>query len=232
MDIVYTLKCGSNCDELTYSLRSLCNLPHERVFLVGGCPGNICKDKVIYIPTEQKGTKWKNSMHNLRTVCADQRLSDDFILMNDDFFILQPVTVQDLNVYWGTMESVHELYQKKHGYETNWCKGMRETAELLKKHGISEPLCYDLHTPMVLNKRKFLSLFDIDGVKDIEVLHARSLYGNLYGVGGTYQEDVKVLAGGEFDQGKYDKFLSCSNVGFLKIKDFLAGKFNARSKYE
>ena len=232
MDILYTLKCGSNCDELTYSLRTLRNIPHERVFIVGDCPDNIRKDKVVHIPTVQTGTKWKNSMHNFRTACTDNRLSEDFILMNDDFFILRPITEKDLLVRWGTMQAVHDLYFKKHGKETNWMRGMRETAELLKKRGISDPVCYDLHTPMILNKRKFLQLFELDGVKDIDVLHARSLYGNLYGVGGTYMDDVKYLAEGDFDPKKYDKFVSCSNVGFLKMKDFLAGKFNTKSEYE
>lgn len=200
--------------------------------MVGDCPDNIRKDKIVHIPTEQTGTKWRNSIHNLRTACADERLSDDFILMNDDFFILRPIKEKDLKVHWGTMQSVHDMYSKKHGKETRWCKGMRETAELLKKRGFEEPKCYDLHTPMVLNKRHFLGIFELEGVNDIDVLHARSLYGNLYGVPGTYMDDVKYLADSSFNQKKYDKFLSCSNVGFLKIKDFLGSKFPNKSEYE
>lgn len=231
MDILYTLKCGSNCDELTYSLRSLCNLPHDKVFIVGDIPANIRKDKVIYIHTEQTGTKWRNAINNIKTACADSRLSDDFVLFNDDFFVMQPITVQDLNVHWGTVQSVYDIYYKRNAGQTNWCKGMKQTQELMQKCGIEAPLCYDLHTPMVFNKHKFLQMFDIEGVADIDVLHARSLYGNLYGVGGAYMYDVK-YQGGDFEPKKYEKFLSCSNAGFSKIKNFLDGKFKNKSEYE
>lgn len=57
MDIVYLVKeCRIN-EELTYSLRSLVNLPHDKVFLVGGCPTNIDKTKITHIPTLQGNNK-------------------------------------------------------------------------------------------------------------------------------------------------------------------------------
>ena len=43
MDIVYLVKNSRTNDELTYSLRTLVNVPHDKVFLVGGCPDNIKK---------------------------------------------------------------------------------------------------------------------------------------------------------------------------------------------
>ena len=114
MDILYTLKQCDQCDELIYSLRSLCNLPHDRVFLVGGCPKNIDKSKVVYIPTEQKGTKWRNSTNNVKTACKDPRLSDDFILMNDDFFVLKPINdpAKELNLQQGTIQIVRDSGRK------------------------------------------------------------------------------------------------------------------------
>lgn len=234
MDILYTLKQCDQCDELIYSLRSLSNVPHDKVFLVGGCPSWVDKSKVIHIPTEQKGTKWHNSTNNVKAACLDARLSDDFILMNDDFFILKPIQdpAKEFNLQQGTIKSVYAYYFGRNAGQTNWCKGMRETGELMQKQGILEPLSYDLHTPMVFNKNKFLQMFDIAGVNDIAVLHWRSLYGNLFLPNAEYMKDIKYRTNEAFDESKYDKFISCSNAGFLQIRQFLSNKFPNRSIYE
>ena len=232
MDILYTLKHGDVNEELTYSLRSLCNLPHDKVFFVGGCPSNINKNKIIHIPVEQKSTKWRNSTNNVRLACMDERLSDDFILMNDDFFILEPIAdpVKELNVSGGTMQSVYDKVYEKYGKEINWCKGMRETRDLLQKQGIYNPLCYELHIPFIFNKSKFLAIFDIPGVQDINVLHKRSLYGNLHLKNTQMATDVKVRKEQEIPVGS--KFISCSDKGFEVIKPILEKLFPQKSEYE
>lgn len=232
MDILYTLKNCSNCDELTYSLRSLVNLPHDRVFIVGGCPNNINKSKVIHIKTEQNSTKWKNSTENVKKACADARLSDDFILMNDDFFILRQVAnpVQEFNIAWDTMQKLYDSSLARGAACANWYKGMKETKDLLQKQGISDPLCYDLHTPFVFNKAKFLKIFDIAGINDIDVLHWRSVYGNLYLKDTQFIEDVKVRTANDFKQDS--KFISCSDSGFGIIKPILNKLFPNKSEYE
>ena len=234
MDILYTLKQCDQCDELIYSLRSLSNVTHDKVFLVGGCPSWVDKSKIIHIPTEQKGTKWRNSTNNVKQACLDARLSDDFILMNDDFFILKPIQdpAKEFNLQQGTIKSVYAYYFGRSASQTNWCKGMRETGELMQKQGILEPLSYDLHTPMVFNKHKFLQMFDIAGVNNIDVLHWRSLYGNLFSPNAEYMKDIKYRTNEAFDESKYDKFISCSNAGFMQIRQFLSNKFPNRSIYE
>lgn len=234
MDILYTLKECQSCEELVYSLRSLANLPHNKVFIVGGCPNNIDKGKIVHIPSKQKGTKWQNSTANVKLACMDERLSDDFILMNDDFFILKPIqdVKIELNLQQGTVKKVYDYYFARSASETPWCRGMRQTGELLKKQGILEPLSYELHIPFVMNKHKLLSLFDIEGVKDINCLHKRTLYGNLFSPDATYMEDVKFNGDVTFNENKYNKFLSCSDGGFNSIKRFLSNKFPKKSVYE
>ena len=233
MDIVYSLKICSNCDELTYSLRSLRNVPHDKVFIVGGCPDNIRKEKIIHIPTEQTGTKWVNAKNNVKRACIDERLSDDFIYMNDDFFFMQPIAepVKELNLYWDTMSAVYDIYFKRCAGETNWCKGMKQTRELLIKQGFTDPLCYDLHTPIIFNKTKFLKMFEeIAGLDDIPVLHWRSVYGNLYAQNASKTSDVKVRTANDIKIG--GKLLSCSDGGFAALRQILSKLFSQKSEYE
>lgn len=227
MDIVYTLAQNYTGEELKYSLRSLENIPHERVFFVGGCP-KWAKD-IIHIPTNQTGTKYKNTTYNLKTVCQDERISDDFIFMNDDFFILENTTLEDLNAYDGTVQSNIDRLNKKGG--SAYCSGAEDTQKLIKSLGINTPLSYELHIPFIFNKHKFLEMLDIKGALDIPCLHKRTLYGNLYLKGGKDMRDVKIFPYSGFC-GKTGQFLSCSNDGFPCVAEFLKKKFPTKSIYE
>lgn len=229
MDVVYTLSNNYAGEELRYSLRSLANLPHDKVFFVGGCPK--WEQGVIHIPTEQKGTKYKNTTNNLKIACYDPRLSDDFIYMNDDFFILQPTRPDDLNFNCGTVESVLEILFKKKRYTTPYMSGAEKTRDLLRFNGVPEPLSYELHIPFIFNKSKFLDMFNLQGIDNIACLHKRTLYGNLYNKRGEYMKDVKVFNSGGF-LGKTGRFLSCSNNGFPIIENFLKKQFPNKCAYE
>lgn len=226
MDIVYSLS-DIVSSQLVYSLRSLQNMPHGSVFFVGGKP--MWAKNIIHIPTEQYETKWKNVPRNLIEVCKDQRVSEDFIYMNDDFFILERVRepMRELNLYNGTVRETLGRIQRK----TPYIEGMEQTYKLLKELGKEEPLNYELHIPCVFNKDNFLKMFEIEGVNDIEVLHYRSLYGNLYRTVGKDSLDVKITQRSGF-KGKPIKFLSCSNDGFELLEQFLDHRFPNQCPYE
>lgn len=232
MDILYTLAENYDGAELRYSLRSLKNIPHERVFIVGGCPKWV--KNVIHIPATQSGTKYKNTTENLKIACNDTRLSEDFIFFNDDFFVIKTIKdpVKELNIYMGTVQSIIDALYKWHPFGSAYIRGMEETRVLLCELGKQEPLSYELHIPCIFNKYNYLKMFDIEGVKDINCLHKRTLYGNLYRTGGKYMQDVKVLTRHKFDTAKVDKFLSCSNAAFDKVSAYLGGKFPEKSPYE
>src|SRR5690606_30767194 len=91
MDVVYPLPPKRAAyEELRYSLRSLANLPHDRVFIAGGLPNWV--DNVEHIETVQEWpSKYVNLCVNIASACCDDRVSDPFILFNDDFFVMEPV---------------------------------------------------------------------------------------------------------------------------------------------
>lgn len=234
MDILYTIKNSDVCEELTYSLRSLKNLPHDKVFIVGGCPKNINKEKIIHIPTQQLNSKYRNTTNNWRIACLDNRLSENFILMNDDFFIMSPIVdvEKELNLNFGTVDSVIRKYYATHKIASFWLRGMVHTKEYMQNLGIKEPLSYELHIPFIVNKTQYLRMLELPGVSGISVLHKRTLLGNLFKNNTVYSNDVKVFQNNNFVPERYPKFLSCSDKGWQVIKPYLQEKFPTPSEYE
>lgn len=235
MDIVYLVKECQKNEELTYSLRSLANLQHKRVFIVGGCPNTINKEKVVYRPILQRsGNKFTNTTQNIQQICKNKDLSSDFILMNDDFYILKPIKEPqaELNLSRGRIDQVIEEYKKRyHNCTNSYLEGMKQTNIFLKDLGYERPLSYELHIPMVLNKEKLLEMFKLPYINTISVFHWRSVYGNLYLKNSRIINDVKVLNDYYYELGT-DKFLSTEDNSFQRVQPFLDHLFPDRSPYE
>lgn len=84
-DIVYILRSDIlDTQELTYSLRSLTNLQHGKVWTAGGRPPGIKPDNALEVK-QQGETKWAKVAYTLRKVCNIKELSQEFYLFNDDF---------------------------------------------------------------------------------------------------------------------------------------------------
>jgi hypothetical protein len=225
MDVVYICRFHDN-NELKYSLRSLVNMNHDDVFIVGGKPtwytGN-------YEEVRYTGSKYSHARANLEAIINNPNISDDFILMNDDFIIVKPIG--DLQVYnEGLLKDKIDRYNA-FAPRSNYTKMLKDTYQYLLSRGIQKPLCYDLHVPMVMNK-KLLS----------EALNTkklwRSTYGNLNNIGGETIDDVKVysLIGPEprIDYLNSDlPFLSTQDDTFEEVKNNLLHElFPNKSQYE
>lgn len=93
MDAVYVLGTGSQADnlELIYSVRSLAMhmLDLENVYVVGEKPREL--PGIIHIPAKDIcDVPWKNVYNKTAKACEDERISEEFLFMNDDFFMLEP----------------------------------------------------------------------------------------------------------------------------------------------
>jgi hypothetical protein len=100
MDLVYICRDGEN-EELRYSIRSAVNnLPHDKIWVVGGKPdwytGN-------YIEVNQGRAKYTNARNSLKAICDSEEISESFILMNDDFYIINKVESVPY-MYAGTLD--------------------------------------------------------------------------------------------------------------------------------
>jgi hypothetical protein len=228
MDIVYPCRPGDN-EELRYSLRSLVNLKHDEVYLYGQKPLWYDGEHVRVDPGPNKH---KTVRKNLRAMVTDDRLTEDVIIMNDDFFVLRPTKALGP---WhnGPLSRKYEFYR------VNWPKSqytikIRDTLAALRVSGVAEPLDYELHLPMVVNRKKLEAIFD-----RFPYGMWRTYYGNIYNIGGYQKRDVKVYPEGlrkatsfDYTQGS-PKFLSTSDQSFPRIYDeLLADRFPKPSRFE
>lgn len=190
MDIVYMLKVDpeNDTEELRYSLRSLRNIPHGRVFIVGEKPEWV--NNITHIPVTQNLTKGENVAKNMRAAAESPEISEDFILMNDDFFFMKKLDALPA-MNFGRMADVIDMYDRRYPEGSDYISNMKNLYALLKEMGYANPISYELHAPMVFNKQKLLRMFtDTKG----RFYQARSYYGNLYGdAPGKTVADVKVF---------------------------------------
>ena len=228
MDLVYICRNDDN-EELRYSIRSAVkNLPHDKIWVVGGKPdwytGN-------YIKVSQTRSKYVNARNNLKTICASEDISDSFILMNDDFYIINKVAFVPY-MYSGTLDAkikIREDLFTGNSYITL----LRQTLSVLSRRSKNPILDYELHVPMVMEKKKLSKVLKFSGLW-------RSVYGNMFEVGGNQIKDVKVYnKTDKFYTTSYDinnleyDYLSSNDNSFEIIKDMLLKKmFPDKSIYE
>lgn len=241
LDVVYIFKesPSNNSQELRYSLRSLANFPFGKVFLAGDKPSWV--KNVDYIRVEQNKTKSENWYKNMATVIKSEVLSDDFIMMNDDFFIMKQIKSIPNN-HAGLMKEMIHKYESRYPDSSRYIDNMKKLYNLLKKNGCKKPLSYELHTPMILNKRKVADLFEHS--KKQRLYQFRSYYGNYHNLGGEKCEDVKIFLEPRHNDQEFNKnpleylnrqlFLSTTGGSFNQglAGKFIKDKFPSKSVFE
>lgn len=168
MDAVYILGTGSKANdlEILYSVRSLTRhmLDLRAVYVVGEetphLPG------VINISaSDTSKEKWKNAYHKTLKACSIEGISDNFLLMNDDFFMLDP------------FEGAEWPF-----YASNRGNG-----------GPAGPLNFSVHCPIRINKEWYKNL--PPAPLHIRQFSPRSFYCNFYKAPPTQTDDFVLRAG-------------------------------------
>lgn len=225
MDVVYIVREGADNEELRYSLRSLVNFPHRRVWISGyrppwvvncelvpGNPGNIGRTRAAKI------------YNNVVTAAAHSGISDNFVLFDDDFFVTAPVTTLPAMRY---AKSLREHAAELFNADAPWDGSMFATAGLLETLGVDNPVSYELHVPMVFNKQILLDV--MERYVSYSPPRFRSLYGNLAQVVGVPTGDVRTTGGSDLPAGP---FLSTRPGDFALVQPALAEMFPEPSPYE
>ena len=228
VDFVYICKSGDN-EELRYSIRSVVNsFPDANVWLVGGKP-DWYSGNHIYV--DQKHHKYANAINNLNALCDSNEISNEFVLMNDDFFIIKKIDRID-QFYNGLLSEKIDKYTKITG-SSMYIKKLILTNTRLIDQGISKPYDYELHVPMVMQRDKLLPI-----LKKYPSCLWRSMYGNIHNVGGTQIEDVKVYTNPRHTARSNEIttnsiFMSTEDQAFKMMLDkVLIKMFPDKSKYE
>ena len=219
MDAVYLVKPGDDNEELRYSLRSLAkNMTYiDRVFIAGYCPAWV--RNVETIDLEPLEDKFDNQFQSLRAACADDRISDDFALLNDDHFALVQM---DFLPTWheGPLRLLIRRLAKRGQTDSDvWFYALKQTLKQMRAWGYRNPDAYECHIPLCFNRGRLADLLD-------KVTHRPFLWGAAYDAagmpGGRLGDNVKV---GELGS---RELLACMTSGlpFLSTEDeaFAFGK--------
>jgi hypothetical protein len=229
MDFVWVCRRGDN-EELRYSIRSvLASFPDANIWVVGGKPdwygGN-------FIKTNRVTNKYGQVEENLQRLVSNKTISESFVLMNDDFFIIKPVSSIEY-FHRGSLASAYTDLVKHLEQPDLYANRLSKMLNIIiKKFNIDDPLSYELHVPMVMEKSKLATLLG----KGYPMW--RSIYGNKYSVGGTRASDVKVYSHTDYKHLSADHensklpYLSTDDESFKSLQPYLHKLFPNPSHLE
>lgn len=221
-DVVYYVREGDN-EELRYSLRSLSNLPHDNVWIVGDKPDWVTN--VGFIPGNRFTERWWNAFDNVRLVVNHPNVAEDIVMMNDDFFIMNHV--DEIPVYW------LKIFDGPSGVRRNDSPRIASFRYIKRLIGADGSIkLYVTHTPLPVEKTKLAEVLDLVDPKAQWPPAWRSLYGNYWKIGGEQAEDNKVFGiSGEWEG---QDFVSTEDAAFTygKIGKQIRSRFPNKSPYE
>lgn len=172
---------GDENPQLRLSLRGLvAHLPHDRVFIAGHRPAWVTG--VEHVPTRQPKDRWQASLGNLLEACRSSDLSERFVLFHDDFFILRAIDAVPL-MHRGALA----LHVRRSAGEHR--RHLVKALELCRSWGVEEPISYDVHVPMPMDRTGVLEVAERANGQAAGAI--RSLYGNAAGLIGQQITDVK-----------------------------------------
>lgn len=230
LDIVYFVKDTPTNEELRYSLRSVAkNMPHKRVWIFGGHPKGIIPD--VHIKVDQKGkTKWDRVRGMFKMACENKELTDDFIMFNDDFFVMQPTDHLGISYRCSLEKHIQILEANYNNKPSEYTRLLRSSLAELRALGI-EPLSYELHTPFIFNKHDLLKMIE----EHPDWRSTRTMYGNLYNIGGEKTKDVKIFSSKTELDYKNLRFLSTDDPVVNVNNDiwrYIRAQFKTHCEYE
>jgi len=237
MDIVYVLGTGSkwNDNELRYSLRSVEKYlnGYEKVFIVGEKPKWLQNIIHISYPDTHK-EKETRIAKKIYQACLDERVSRDFLFINDDHFFNREVYGPSFPNYYS--DTLQNEFDKKN-VNMIYRSAIKNTIDLLNVYGIKNNKFFDVHYPIMYNRNSFIRLFNSINW-DVEFSYViKSLYGNMFDCIGTKVADCKIDHFYEIDfildKIKGQNVFSVGDRGLSEnMKSILETMFPEKSKYE
>lgn len=158
-------------NELRYSLRSFEKYLSGigKIFIVTDLSGlpKFLKD-VIHIPyPDMSNNELDNTTKKVIRACTDERVSQKFLLSNDDFFLLKPFEASTFPYYYsGDLTDDVKLRGK-----VDYSESLINTKRVLETNGF-ETRNFELHCPMLFDKTKFVQYIAAG-------CFPRSVYGNV-----------------------------------------------------
>lgn len=101
---------------------------------------------------------YQNQKQSLVAACEEVGLSDNFILMNDDFHVMRHIDTVPV-LHGPTVRGHHEWFiERGKAYEAPYLDGIRQTLAEVESWGVLDPLTYERHSPLPMNKQALRAL--------------------------------------------------------------------------
>lgn len=232
MDAVYL--CGpsrAGGEPLRYSIRTVVtNLPQVTRIVTVGHRWSWLSRNVLHIDVPQLA-KHRHTYACLQTALADDRISDQLVLFNDDFFVLEELA--EVPVLHRGLVADRIAGYRRTGNNT-MLQRREQTRDILAALGVDEPLDYELHVPLPVDRvvmAEALERADLVRPDGMLPIGKRTLYGNLAAIGGELAQDVKVNSGqAGLPPGPFLSTASASWPG--KVGTEVRRRFRTPSPYE
>lgn len=246
------IKSSSGWDELRYSIRSLEKHFQDefQVVIIGDRPDWI-SDQVIFIEKKrevvQYATKVYDSISKLKAICESELVSDTFVWMNDDIYLIKDMSLAAMDHYF-IVNRYNELPTARslHG------KLIRATLDRLKQDQFNHHNC-STHMPFVHRKGATLNILQKFDAQRNRYLPS-SLVNNVH-YGGLGLSPIRLTKEDPFKAGFYgmedgfsfgpspverileimdrNMFLNHNNQGLTdELKQVIRLTFSAPSKFE
>jgi len=242
IDLVYVLGKESRWDdnEFRFSLRSVDqNLTGIRnIYLVGEKPEFVKGVKHIPYPDIYgKLNADGNIIRKILRVCREEKLSDMFLLMTDDSFIIYQVSAGSIPYYH--KGDLREFSLRPGYFQFNeWRKRLGRTKDLLISNRLTT-YHYDCHLPLILDKKLFPEIFRRFDFEKGVGLTWKSIYCNAAGVTGTRVKNTRYTLFLKYSPNEIDQrimgfpFVSVNDGGLTEdVKEMLIRRFPDKCKYE
>lgn len=193
IDVVYVLGTGSvwQNNELRYSLRSVEKhlKNYSNIYIVGRDPR--FAQGITVLPFEDKSiyNASKNIYEKIVQACACPGISENFLFMNDDFFLLKDIDAANVPFYY---KSTLEEYTKRCLPGNTYRDTLNNAIDTLKKKKLPTKN-FDVHAPIVYNKGTFVDILSgCDWRRMPYGFAIKSMYCNTTGVDGIEMDDCKI----------------------------------------
>lgn len=193
MDVLYCLGSGSryNNKEIYHSIRLLAkHCSYDRLWIIGDKPEDVPLDtEYYYVPFTENFSATRNVFMKLVTMCQYTDISEDFLYMMDDVFIIKKIVPETYPLY-------HSGNIREYKMLNPYLGEVLETKRYLERQK-KPTLHFGVHCPIVYNKKKILEIDSfywkyVNSKEKRYGLNPRILYGNWFDGDKRYIEDLKI----------------------------------------
>src|SRR5690606_6395341 len=234
-DLVYPVKTAG--EELRYSLRSVAANARglfRKVWLVGDRPEWVTG--VGFIDAGNPVSRGEDVRAKVAAAAAHPELADTFVLMHDDYFLVDPIDHWQA-YHMGPLTDHVAMLRRRSDTHAGWLRYVTDTAARMVEQGYTEGLTWQGHRPLLWDKVRLadaLSRYPLGRHLDIVGLYEMAGSGGAALRGGN----SKVMSDAKSFHAKIaardTPWLSSNDKGFAEgmIGGYIRGMFREPSRFE